>query len=60
MSVRLNFDLIGVERQTYLDAIKDADTPVEMKQRIMLCRALGFLSDQETEDWIAIAGLKEA
>lgn len=45
--------------QDYINAIKDADTPGEMKARIMLCRDLGFLTDDEAEEWIAMAGLKE-
>lgn len=32
----------------------------ECKARIMLARQYGFLSDEETEEWIAIAGLAAA
>lgn len=49
-----------IPRQAFLDAVKLADSPGEMKQRIVLARELGHLTDDETEDWIAMAGLREA
>lgn len=43
--------------QAYLDAVKSADTPGEYKARILLCRDCGYLSDEDAEEWIAMAGL---
>ena len=34
--------------------------PSEMKQRIMLARQCGFLDDQDTADWLWLAGLVHA
>lgn len=44
--------------QAYLDAVKRADTPGELKARILLCREMGILADDEAEDWIAMAGVQ--
>lgn len=52
--------LPDLSRQDYLDAVKRADSPAEYKARIMLCREMGFLSDDETEEWIAAAGVQDA
>jgi hypothetical protein len=50
--------LPDLSAQDYLDAVKHADTPSEMKARILLCREMGHLSDEETEEWIAMVGLE--
>ncbi len=43
-----------------LAAIEGASDPAERKERIMLARQCGFLSDEEVEDWIVLGGLVEA
>lgn len=55
------FDLRDFARRVVIAGIKHArDDATEMKQRIMLARQCGFLDDDETEDWIAMAGLRDA
>lgn len=55
------FDLSGFARGVVLSGIEAvADDPSEMKHRIMLARQCGFLSDDETAEWIAKWGLREA
>lgn len=55
----LGFPVTEVLRpQAYLDAVKQADTPGELKQRVLLCRDLELITDDEAEDWIAMAGLR--
>lgn len=52
------FSLPAFARNIVLDGIKRTNCPTEMKQRIMLARECGFLDDEETEDWIAMVGVK--
>ena len=55
------FDLAAFAQRIVIAGIKNArQDPTEMKQRILLARQCGFLSDDETEEWIAMAGLAEA
>lgn len=55
------FDLAGFARGVVLSGIEAvADDKAEMKFRIMLARQCGFLSDEETAEWIARFGLGAA
>ena len=38
----------------------EAGNPHEQKQRILIAREHGHLSDREAEDWIAVLDLKAA
>ena len=54
------FDLAEFARLTVLRGIDAADSPADMKARIMLARQCGFLSDAECEEWIIAKRLEEA
>ena len=57
----MTFDLTAFAKRIVIAGVKNARSDAtEMKQRIMLARQCGFLTDDETEEWIAMAGLKEA
>ena len=57
----MTFDLAAFAKRIVIAGVKNARADgTEMKQRIMLARQCGFLTDDETEEWIAMAGLKEA
>lgn len=53
------FDLSAFARAVVLQGIEAvADDKSEMKHRIMLARQCGFLSDDETREWIVRHGLE--
>lgn len=54
------FDIAQFVRRIVLAAIEGAPNPSERKERIMLARQCGFISDEETEDFIVLGGLVEA
>lgn len=55
------FDLsLFAQRIVEAGILNARSDPSEMKERIMLARQCGFLTDGQTEDWIAVAGLKHA
>lgn len=55
------FDLAAFARGVVLSGILAAsDDPGVMKERVMLARGCGFLSDDETAEWIARHGLEAA
>lgn len=51
-------ELNGFARQVALDAIKHAPDNTDLKRRILLAREWGLLSDDETEEWIGMFGVK--
>lgn len=46
--------------QAMLDEIKHSASPAEYKARVMLARDEGWITDDEAEEWIAMAGVGEA
>lgn len=44
-------------RTAYLDHVKSARTAAGVKERIIFARQFGFITDDETADWIAMAGV---
>ncbi len=55
------FDLKSFARGVVLSGIlAAADDPGVMKERVLLARQCGFLSDEETSEWIARHGLEAA
>ena len=55
----MTFDLAAFAKRIVIAGVKNARSDAtEMKQRIMLARQCGLLTDDETEEWIAMAGLK--
>ena len=55
------FDLAAFCRRIIIAACKAKGiSDSERKERIMLARECGFLSDEETEDMIVLGGLVEA
>lgn len=53
------FCLATFAGRVVIDGIVAArNDPSEEKWRIMLARQCGFLTDEETEEWIAMAGLR--
>lgn len=55
------FDLSAFARDVVLQGIlAAADDKSIMKERVMLARECGFLSDDETREWVVRHGLKHA
>lgn len=53
--------LHDVARRLVLRLIEaEAGNPAEQKERILIARAHGHLTDREAEDWIAVLELKAA
>ena len=56
-----NLTLKDVARRLVLRLIEaEAGNPAEQKQRILIAREHGHLSDREAEDWIKILELEAA
>lgn len=56
------FDLSSFARRIVIAGVKNArrGPDTELKERVMLARECGFLTDEETEFYIAAWGLAEA
>lgn len=55
-----SFDLAAFAKRTVLGGIDAATNKAERKERIMLARQCGFLTDEEAEEWIVAADLGSA
>ena len=62
MTAPATFDLAAFAKRIVVAGIKNARAGPdgELKERVMLARSCGFLSDEETEFYIAAWGLREA
>ncbi|MBK9496661.1 MAG: hypothetical protein IPO08_19605 [Xanthomonadales bacterium] len=56
------YDLASFARRIVIAGVKNArgKSDTELKERVMLARECGFMTDEETEFYIAAWGLAEA